>query len=125
MSSKKCNACDFTFPSATALQKHQASCEKKYYCQFCGECFMYQHNLHDHIRSDINEKPFECLRCSKSFSTSHILHNHLQSHLGSKRYQCSSNDKTLVNSANLKRHQKIHIPYDTRQHVCLLWLEVL
>ncbi|XP_055543664.1 zinc finger protein Xfin-like [Wyeomyia smithii] len=129
-----CSHCQRGFPNNDLLARHlKYQCEnqdKKIFCPFCNERFMWQTSMNKHAqqrhkptkpllqRSDDEgkEKTHVCQICNKSFLHRQHLDRHMGIHIPEeKKFKCTECHKAFNRKDNLRTHMKIHFrdPADT------------
>ncbi|XP_058825040.1 zinc finger protein 502-like [Topomyia yanbarensis] len=122
-----CPHCTTGFPNRALLMRHlKHQCEnheKKIYCPFCNERFMWQTSMNKHAqqkhkpkkpllqRSDdeSEEKSHICQICNKSFLRRQHLDRHMSIHIpDEKKFKCTECSKAFNRKDNLRTHMKIH-----------------
>ncbi|XP_058825039.1 zinc finger protein 271-like [Topomyia yanbarensis] len=127
-----CRHCAKGFPNSALLVRHlKQQCEnhqKKFFCTFCNEKFMWQTSLNKHAQrkhkpskplwekpddsNDTNEgkeKQYVCQVCSKGFQRLEHLERHIKIHIPSeKKFECTQCHKKFNRKDNLRSHMKIH-----------------
>uniref|UniRef100_A0A3B4TKV1 Zinc finger protein 708-like n=1 Tax=Seriola dumerili TaxID=41447 RepID=A0A3B4TKV1_SERDU len=99
----KCNTCDRTFTTSSALQ------ERPFKCSECDKAFKCRMGLLQHRLLHTGVKPHRCEQCGKEFRTPQNYHRHLLVHTGEKPYQCYSMHRCEVSDIQLK--QSKHVPF--------------
>ena len=103
---RRCKTCNRTFSSDISIEDHKKECyppEKNFMCNLCGEAFIKEYVLNDHInrRHEVHdEKKYLCEKCNKGFAFEDKLKHHLKIH----------EDKTPCPECGVTvRHLKLHI----------------
>ncbi|RUS79518.1 hypothetical protein EGW08_012716 [Elysia chlorotica] len=78
-------------------------------CEFCGEHFIFQKNLENHIKEKHPKSKLQCPVCHKTFSwkkRGKFYERHMESHYGVKifKHKCEFCEKTFLEKSKLASH---------------------
>lgn len=80
---------------------------RKHECDICGDDFITQKKLRNHIKLHTKEKKYKCDLCDHVFKTHSNLRNHIMTHTG-KPFKCDLCDNTFINHYRLNIHMFTH-----------------
>lgn len=108
-----CEYCGDSFNKNAELHEHRAShkLEDTYLCYICGKSFKTSTILTSHIsgHKSNDEKQKECNVCHKKFCFQSQLNSHMLKHTKEKSYQCSDCNKSFINCKSLEKHMHTHL----------------
>ncbi|PSN38831.1 hypothetical protein C0J52_12611 [Blattella germanica] len=127
-----CQNCGKNFHYSSRLKVHEKICmTKNLVCEICGESFLTEFKLREHLLSHPVDETHYCALCKKVFVNNfklsvHMenhptceicgilvrnkihLKSHMVTHTHERNFACEICDKQFAFKANLKRHQIIH-----------------
>ncbi|KAM4537364.1 uncharacterized protein PAE49_021702 [Odontesthes bonariensis] len=105
------SVCGVCGESAEELRDHLLSRHKTADCHVCGESFLGDLALSEHVAAHAGElegRGHRCPTCHKAFELQAQLKAHRRTHAHSKTYLCGVCGKFLRDGRSLSRHKKTH-----------------
>ena len=113
----KCQMCEHTCTSMTALSNHHRSDHGVVQCEYCKKAFASKASLDKHMHMHMNVKSFVCEECGQGFPFKSHLLQHQITHDTESRFMCKRGtcNKSFKNKGNLTRHEGTH---DDKWYFC-------
>ena len=106
----KCQMCEYTCTSVTALSDHHQNDHGISKCSACGKAFSSKSSLDKHMYVHKIQKTFVCEECGQGFLFQSRLLQHQITHSKESRFVCNqgSCNKSFKNKGDLNRHVGTH-----------------
>ena len=106
----KCQMCEYTCTSVTALSNHHQNDHGILKCDVCGKAFASKPSLDKHMYVHMNTMTFVCEECGQGFPFQSRLLQHKITHSTESRFVCNqgSCNKSFKNKGDLTRHVGTH-----------------
>ncbi|XP_030609611.1 zinc finger protein 2-like [Archocentrus centrarchus] len=111
-----CGVCGEHSESVEVLKDHLQSRHKTDDCHICGESFLSNLSLNEHVASHSGERPYECDVCHNVFALKVSLEDHRKLHEEGKRNKCYTCHKVFELKEQLKAHRRTHT--NGKTHLC-------
>lgn len=89
------------------LYKHTDEASKRFICDICGQGFIRNSYLVDHLDGHGNERKHVCKLCGKSFKRRSVLSAHKRIHTHPQYYICEHCGRAFNNGSVLRTHQYV------------------
>ena len=106
----KCQMCNYTCTSVTALTNHHKNDHGVLKCEYCGKAFSSKPSLDKHMYVHTNTMAYVCEECGHGFPFKSRMLQHKITHSTESRYQCKHRncDKSFKNKGDLTHHEGSH-----------------
>ena len=107
----KCQMCEYTCTSVTALSNHHQNDHGILKCDVCGKAFSSKPSLDKHMYAHMNTMNFVCEECGQGFPFKSHLLQHKITHSTEFCFVCNqgSCNKSFKNKGDLTRHVGTHV----------------